>query len=678
MATTVRNSVVMKGLIFRLITFLPMFLSWWAPAQETIWTDTLRAAVKTDTRSIVRSINKLESGADVLRGVVSPMGEGDPIRWSQALPGVSTGADGSSAMYVHGGNMGNNLFSLDGVPVYGYSHILGLTTTVPSTVIESTSLSKGGFEGRYGNFTAAHLNIVTSDPAADRVHAEGSLNNFLAGANAEAPLGHGMSFIASARISPIGLEYKAFSQLLPARLAAFQDFRAGVGDFYGKFNWTIDNRNSLSASTLLSLDQYGFTTGEGSRDALGWNNEIAILKYHRIFDRTEMDTQAYVNRYGSMQRQEKNYHGTDNILSLNSSMLEAALSADFSPRQNSSWKMDYGFKARYGRFAMGPAGTRSGKGVTLVSAYIQTTREIPDKLHLQAVMRGNYYYNFADGLNTLRPDASLSFKWNLSKSLALEGSADYVHQFYHTLEGLPLGWSTDVIVSSGRTAPPEYALQGNLGFSLSLGRHSASLGGYYKRMGNLVYYKYAQALFTDAFAGWEHSVDIGRGNSYGGEFLYEYLGKDLYFRTAYTLSKTDREGFATVCDGGKFHARFDRRHILNVLGRWKGVSLAMTLQSGHWENGAPLTYQIHIPGLETEAEYYEGVNNFHMPTVFRLDLGYERSFRSKRAEHTVNLGVCNMTNHFNPFMLYYDAQAEGWKMLALLPIMPNFNWRVTF
>ena len=197
-------------------------------------------------------------------------------------------------------------------------------------------------------------------------------------------------------------------------------------------------------------------------------------------------------------------------------------------------------------------------------------------------------------------------------------------------------------------------------------------------MGNLVYYKYAQSLFTDAFAGWERSVDIGFGNSYGGEFLYEYLGRDLYFRTAYTLSKTDREGFATICDGGKFHARFDRRHILNMQGRWKGFSLAMTLQSGHWENGAPLTYHIYLPGLETEAEYYEGVNNFHMPTVFRLDVGYERKFRTKRAKHTVNLGVCNVTNHFNPFMLYYDAQAEGWKMLALLPVMPNFSWRVAF
>lgn len=677
MATTERISVVMK-ITPRLFSLLPLFLSGLTLAQETTWTDTLRAAVKTDTRSVMRTINKMESGADVLRGVVSPMGEGDPVRWSQGLPGVSTGADGSSAMYVHGGNMGNNLFSLDGVPVYSYSHILGLTTTIPSTVIESASLSKGGFEGRYGNYTAAHLNIVTRDPATDKVHAEGTLNNFLAGASAEAPLGHDMSFIASARISPIGLEYKAFSQLLPARLAAFQDIRAGVGDVYGKFNWTIDRRSSLSASTLLSLDQYGFTTGEGSRDALGWNNEIAILQYHRILDRTDMDAQAYVNRYGSMQRQEKNYHGADNILSLNSRMLEAALSADFSPQQYSVWKLDYGFKTRYSRFAMGPAGAHTGKGVMLVSCYAQATRDIPEKLHLQAVMRGNYYWNLSDGMMNLRPDASLSFKWNLSRSLALEGSADYVHQFYHTLEGLPLGWSSDVIVPSGRTAPPEYALQGNLGFSLVLGRHTASLGGYYKRMGNLVYYKYAQSLFTDAFAGWERSVDIGFGNSFGGEFLYEYLGRDLYFRTAYTLSKTDRVGFATICDGGKFHARFDRRHILNMQGRWKGFSLAMTLQSGHWENGAPLTYHIYLPGLESEAEYYEGVNNFHMPTVFRLDVGYERTFHTKRAKHTVNLGVCNVTNHFNPFMLYYDAQSEGWKMLALLPVMPNFSWRVTF
>ena len=49
-----------------LLLLFPLFLPGLARAQGVAWTDTLQAAVKTDTRSIVRSINKLESGADAL------------------------------------------------------------------------------------------------------------------------------------------------------------------------------------------------------------------------------------------------------------------------------------------------------------------------------------------------------------------------------------------------------------------------------------------------------------------------------------------------------------------------------------------------------------------------------------------------------------------------------------
>ena len=90
----------------------------------------------------------------------------------------------SSAMYVRGGNMGNNLVTLDGVPVYGYSHLLGVTTVVPQSVIASASMTKGGFDGADGNFTSAHLNIVTRKPESGyRISA--AVNSFLAGVNAE-------------------------------------------------------------------------------------------------------------------------------------------------------------------------------------------------------------------------------------------------------------------------------------------------------------------------------------------------------------------------------------------------------------------------------------------------------------------------------------------------------------
>ncbi|MDO5321214.1 MAG: hypothetical protein Q4F39_02345 [Bacteroidia bacterium] len=67
-----------------------------------------------------------------------------------------------------------------------------------------------------------------------------------------------------------------------------------------------------------------------------------------------------------------------------------------------------------------------------------------------------------------------------------------------------------------------------------------------------------------------------------------------------------------------------------------------------------------------------------MPTVLRLDLGYQFEFVTGKVGHKVNLGVCNVTNHFNPFMLYFDGTTETWNEIAILPIMPNFSYRLAF
>jgi len=47
-------------------------------------------------------------------------------------------------------------------------------------------------------------------------------------------------------------------------------------------------------------------------------------------------------------------------------------------------------------------------------------------------------------------------------------------------------------------------------------------------------------------------------------------------------------------------------------------------------------------------------------------------------QNDLNLGVCNLLNHFNPYTVYYDTKEEAWKEMALLPILPNFSWRVEF
>ena len=57
-------------------------------AQQPAWLDTLDAAVKTDSRHIEQRLGHLQTGIEGIRAIVSPVGEGDPIRWVQSLPGV--------------------------------------------------------------------------------------------------------------------------------------------------------------------------------------------------------------------------------------------------------------------------------------------------------------------------------------------------------------------------------------------------------------------------------------------------------------------------------------------------------------------------------------------------------------------------------------------------------------
>ena len=655
--------------------------------------DTLTAAVKTDSRRVVESLGKLSTGLEGVRRVISPLGEGDPIRWAQGLPGVSTGADGTTAFYVRGGNMGNNLITLDGVPVYGYSHLLGLTTIIPQDVMSEATLLKGGFDGGSSNFTAGHLAITTRDPDMEKFRMSAALNNFLASVALETPINEKMSFMFSGRISPLAWEYKAVQGMLPDLLGGFDDFGAGVGDLYGKFRWQTGKRSYLNVSFLGSMDGYSFgTITEDENDIryqnsekMGWNNMIGTVSWHLDGARSFMDFKASVNRYTSSQEQHKYYRGVMNHLTLKSSLTEYMFSFDRTESMFKAFKIDYGTKFRIAEFAPGQVASVNNASNTLLgTVYLQGRFDIEDRLSLRATARGHYYSNFKDnavkGGNVGRfdVDASVALDWKIFKYLSLEATFDRMVQHYHTLEGLPVGWSLDMIVPSSREIGPESALQGNLGFSSQIGKHTVSAGGFYKQMNDLVYYKYAQSLFSGGMASWEEDVDLGKGTSYGAEFLHEYVGKDLYTRVSYTWSKTNRFGFPNINDGGEFHARFDRRHVLNAVAQWKGFSAAVSLQSGHWENGAAETYPMHVPGAEWTADYFSGVNNYHMPTVFRLDLGYMFSFETGKVKHDVNVGVCNATNHFNPFMLYFDAATEGWKMIALLPILPNFSYRISF
>jgi hypothetical protein len=77
-------------------------------------------------------------------------GEVDVLKVIQLMPGVQSGAEGTTGFYVRGGSPDQNLILLDGVPLYYVSHLGGLFSIFNADAISQVSLIKGGFPARYG------------------------------------------------------------------------------------------------------------------------------------------------------------------------------------------------------------------------------------------------------------------------------------------------------------------------------------------------------------------------------------------------------------------------------------------------------------------------------------------------------------------------------------------------
>ena len=76
-----------------------------------------------------------------------------------ASPGVQSGGEGTSGLYVRGGSPDQNLILLDGVPIYNVNHLFGFFSVFNADAISNVSLTKGGFPARYGGRLSSVLEI---------------------------------------------------------------------------------------------------------------------------------------------------------------------------------------------------------------------------------------------------------------------------------------------------------------------------------------------------------------------------------------------------------------------------------------------------------------------------------------------------------------------------------------
>ena len=220
------------------------------------------------------------------------IGSPDVIKIIQMLPGVASGTELMSGLYVHGGTGSDNLFLLDGVPLYQVSHLAGMFSSFNTEITENLDFYKSGFPARYGGRLSSVVDVTTKVGNMNEYHGTLSIGAIDGNIQIEGPIIKGRtSFNVALRRTWMDLITTPIFRLINMYSGndfhvmsayAFWDGNAGVDHI-------INDRNTLSfrfymGRDWMEMDLFDKENKEDSESMLidmdtDWGNILTSLKW---------------------------------------------------------------------------------------------------------------------------------------------------------------------------------------------------------------------------------------------------------------------------------------------------------------------------------------------------------------------------------------------------------------
>lgn len=662
-------------------------------------------------------MSAVEVPIQVLKNIPALAGEVDVIKALQLLPGVQSGSEGSTGLYVRGGGPDQNLVLLDGIPLYNVNHLGGFFSVFNADAIKNVTLYKGNFPARYGSRLSSVVDVRQKDGDARSYHGNVSVGLLSAKFNVEGPIWKDhTTFNISARRT----YYDLLSQPVMAIIAAANGMDRMMAGYYfydvnARFSHKFSDKDRLTISFYMGDDviyanMKEVYDGATSKNKLSWRwgNIVTALNWQHVFSpqlfaNASISYTQYKFRLGMREEfTNPNDASADNYLFdigyntyINDIM--ARYDLDYKPHHNH----DLHFGTDYTLHTFRPAVTTYYEmwGSELADTTFGRQRSFTHEMALYAEdnwtihrivkanigLRGSIYVSEGKTYPSIEPRVGLRLL--ITKDLSFKASYAYMSQYVHLLSSSNLTLPTDLWVPVTKRIPPMNSHQAAAGlFYNLLDQVDFSIEGYYKNMTNIIEYKDGASFFLST-TGWEDKVSIGDGYSYGIEFLAQRSVGKITGWVGYTWSKTmrrfDRPGME-INFGKEFPAKYDRRHDISIVLQYsptKRIDLAGTWVYGTGNCG---TFATQL-GPNGES-IITSRNNFRMPDYHRLDLAVNFHFprkKQRKGEHLLSISVYNVYNNKNPFMVYVgtsdnDYTKKALRQVSIFPILPSISYSFKF
>jgi hypothetical protein len=637
------------------------------------------------------------------------LGEKDPLKVLQLMPGVSNPREGFSGIFVRGGDPGQNLFLLDDAIVYNAYHLFGFFSVFNGDALRHIELYKAGFPARYGGRASAVLDLRMKEGNKESFHGEGGIGLIASRLTLEGPIiKNKMSYVFSGRRTYADLLWKPFQDKGDQSSIYFYDAN-------GKINWQVTDKDNISVSGYFGNDYFNFGSEKDAvkkTDGFDWGNATATLRWNRIVNK-----KLFSNLTMTFSDFKFKVYSEQSIKDTLTSLEYYSGIQDFSAK----WDLDYipsvshhfrvglqAFKHRFENAAFVVKDTRlniNQLDVKPINAfegavYIEDAYQPTSNLTINGGLRvANFQVN---GKSYFEFEPRLNANFSLNERTNLQASYSRMNQFLHLLSNSSAGLPTDLWVPATDKVAPQQTDQWALGISHELKecKSKLTIETYYKKLKQIIGYKEgASFLILDIGpnpnaikqVSFEDNITTGKAYSYGLETMFQFQGVRLQGWLSYTLSWTKQQ-LDGVNNDAFFWARHDRRHNLSLVGtyalskKWKlsatwvyGSGAAVTIPVSEFDASVNNNGRIDSKKIK---EYSER-NGFRLPDYHRLDIALQYHKKKKWGEVYWELGFYNAYNRANAMYLKSgrdpnDAGKNIVYKVALFPIIPSISYNFKF
>lgn len=659
-------------------------------ASETIDEVTVKA-VATNA-----NVERIEMGmaslpVKTIRKLPAFMGEVDIIKTIQLLPGIQSGGEASSGLYVRGGGPDENLLMLDEAAVYNASHLMGFFSVFNSNAINDIQVYKSGIPAQYGGKASSVIDIRQKDGNSKRLGFDGGIGNLSSRLTLEGPIiKDKWSFILAGRRTYYDVLGRAIG------IDALKDNTLYFYDLNGKSNLIINPKNRIFLSGYVGED--AFDLGESLY--MRWGNATATARWNHIFgEKLFMNLSTIFSNYdynlGVPGENADNFDWSSHIR-------DYCAKLDFTFFLNPANTIKFGINSIHHNFRPGKVETQGENSMfsdmelahynALESAvYLSNEQKLSTRLsvqyglrlsHFQPIGYGevNYYENpddlqadeitetveydkwekIGDAIVHLEP--RIGMKFTLDPNSSAKASFNRMVQNLHLITNTQSPSPLDIWLPTSTYIKPLIVDQFSLGYFRNFANNvwETSLELYYKDMQNVLDYVEGADLFLNDDI--ETELLHGKGQSKGLELLIKKSQGRLNGWLAYTWAKTTRK-IEGINNGNSYPSSYDRTHDLSLVSNYELNKRWNLAASFVYSTGTPTSYPVAKYTIQNNQLYeYSARNSDRLPSYHRLDLSATYEFKknkNRRFHQSINISVYNVYGRRNAYSITADNNEDN-------------------